>query len=244
MPLMPSTSASFRLAVSLAASARAVFYRVHRRPLRIGASISDVHPEFISAGTLGCFVTDRKSPHYPSMLSNNHVIAGENATPVGSPILQPGTLDGGADPADLVGELHRLIKLKKTRANFVDAAIAALYDDVPHDLTTIGSLGSLSGQGDVAALPEKATVHKVGRTTGQTRGRITAFDFRRSSAGSPDGGGMGGAAAGVRPTGRGHGTPRVRVGSAPGLGTLRRRTQGSWRALRGPTTPGNSARIS
>lgn len=152
------------------------FYQQRRRPLRIGSSISDVHPGFDSAGTLGCFVVRRQSPRYIGVLTNNHVIANENGNSLGSPVVQPGTLDGGTHPNDLVGELGRFQKLRKTATNLVDAAIADIHVDIDYDPRQIGNLGNVSGLGNVVDLPARATVHKVGRTTGQTRGRITAFD--------------------------------------------------------------------
>lgn len=163
--------------VAFAAQDKPAFYRATRRPLRIGSSISDVHPSFSSAGTLGCFVSGRKSPHYLGMLTNNHVIADENGNSSGDPVVQQGTLDGGTRAANLVGELWKFIKLRKNTSNTVDAAVGAIYDDVNIDELTVGTLGDLSGIGNVRTLPQKAVVHKVGRTTGQTKGRVTAFDI-------------------------------------------------------------------
>jgi hypothetical protein len=162
--------------VKFADQSKASFYRKRRRPLRIGSSISDISPDFFSAGTLGCFVVRRRAPHYIGMLTNNHVIAGENSTRLGSPLVQSGTLDGGDEPDDTVGELGKFIKLRSRSKNFIDVAVGDLYEGIDYDPRQIGNLGKLSGQGDAFALPEKATVHKVGRTTGQTAGRITAFD--------------------------------------------------------------------
>ncbi|MEQ8785728.1 MAG: hypothetical protein RIC55_05495 [Pirellulaceae bacterium] len=153
----------------------AAFYRQKRRPLRIGSSISDVQTGFNSAGTLGCFVVRRQSPHYLGMLTNNHVIANENGNSAGDPVVQQGTLDGGKPSTGLVGELGPFIALKSS-ANFVDAAVGYLYEGVDFDPRRIGDRGALAGQVSVFELPPKATVYKVGRTTGQTKGRITAFD--------------------------------------------------------------------
>jgi hypothetical protein len=156
---------------------RPAFYRRRRRPLRIVSSISDVQTSFDSAGTLGCFVVQRQPPHYIRILTNNHVIANENDNALGSPLVQPGTLDRGKHPQHLVGELGKVVKLRKTATNFVDAAVGDLYEGVDYDPRPIGNLGDLSGLGNVLTLPVKPTVYKVGRTTGQTKGRITAFDI-------------------------------------------------------------------
>lgn len=158
-------------------AARPAFYQARRRPLRIGSSISDVADDFDSAGTLGCFVVGRRSPHYVGMLTNNHVIAGENKNGAGDPIVQPGTLDGGNVRTDQVGELGRFVRLRARGINFIDAAIGDLHDGIPYDSRQFGTLGDLSGLGDAMNLPAQATVYKVGRTTGQTQGRISAFDI-------------------------------------------------------------------
>jgi hypothetical protein len=156
---------------------KAAYYRRRRRPLKIGSSIGDVPNGFIAAGTLGCFVISRAASRYFGILTINHVIAGENSNRLGDPIVQQGTLDGGKAPDDVIGELGKVIKLKATGINRVDAAFGILYEGIDVDVQTIGNLGKLNGEEDVANLPEKATVYKVGRTTGQTKGRVTAFDL-------------------------------------------------------------------
>lgn len=156
---------------------QAAFYQTKLRPLRIGSSISDVQTSFVSAGTLGCFVVRRGAPRYIGMLTNNHVAANENQNAVGSPIVQQGTLDGGKESQHLVGALAKFTKLRSSQPNEFDAAIADIYDDVAFDTKTIGNLGTLQGVGDALELPSQATVYKVGRTTGQTKGHITAFDI-------------------------------------------------------------------
>lgn len=154
------------------------FYRKRRRPLRIGSSVGDKPPAgFIAAGTLGCFVVRRTAPFFIGMLTNNHVIANENGNALGSRFVQQGTLDGGAFPADVVGELGKFVKLKTNGKNFIDAAVGDIYEDVDIDTRTIGNLGSLRGKGSVFNLPNNAKVHKVGRTTGQTEGRVTALEI-------------------------------------------------------------------
>ena len=153
------------------------YFRGRRRPLVIGASIGDRPPAgYVNAGTLGCFVVGRSSPYYLFLLTNNHVIAGENSKPKGSLVVQPGTLDGGKFDQDVVGELGRFIPLKTSGVNRVDAAMAHVYEGVPVDTSTVGDFGSLRGLGSVYRLPSRAKVHKAGRTTAQTTGRVTAFD--------------------------------------------------------------------
>jgi hypothetical protein len=68
----------------------------------------------ITAGTLGAIVTDRQTGE-KFILSNNHVLANSNDALVGDPILQPGPVDGGQNPGDVVARLERFVKL-----HFVD----------------------------------------------------------------------------------------------------------------------------
>jgi hypothetical protein len=142
----------------------------------LSKAISDLQTGFLSAGTLGCFVVRRSSPYYLGMLTNNHVIANENGNSAGDPVVQQGTLDGGEYPANQVGELGRFVRLQRNAINFIDAAVGDLHEGIPYDPRPIGNRGDLIGLGDVMDLPERATVFKVGRTTGQTAGRVTAFD--------------------------------------------------------------------
>jgi hypothetical protein len=65
----------------------------------------------VTAGTLGVIVRDRTT-HERMILSNNHVLANTNNAQKGDFILQPGILDGGQNPADMVARLERFITLK------------------------------------------------------------------------------------------------------------------------------------
>lgn len=155
---------------------KASYYRKRRRPLKIGSSISDVQATFISAGTLGCFAVARTS-QFLGFITNNHVIANENGNDEGDPLVQQGTLDGGSLPDDQIGELGKYIKLKLNGINLVDAAFGILHEGIDFDASTIGNLGALNGENDVANLDDGAALFKVGRTTGQTKGRLTAFEI-------------------------------------------------------------------
>ena len=92
-----------------------------RRPLVIGCSIGHFA---ITAGTLGCFVTDRKTKA-ALILSNNHVLANENNAKKGDAIIQPGDFDGGKRPKDVVAKLRNFVALKPAATNMVDCAVAA-----------------------------------------------------------------------------------------------------------------------
>jgi hypothetical protein len=139
------------------------------RPAKGGCSVGFKAADFVMAGSFGCLVTDGRERF---ILSNNHVLADENALPLSSPIFQPGLLDGGVVPGDRIARLTRFVRLRKLPAqNRVDAAIAALDAPgmaVPSILPRIGALGSTApGRAAVGM-----RVHKHGRTSGYTRGRV------------------------------------------------------------------------
>jgi hypothetical protein len=142
------------------------------RPLSIGTSIGHFK---ITAGTIGAFVTPRAGGD-PLLLSNNHVLADENRGKIGDAILQPGAFDHGENPADAVATLSQMVKLKKTGTNLVDCALAAPAAGVKFNNRAIRGLGNLSGLGS-EFLDTGTEVAKLGRTTGLTRGRVTAFEL-------------------------------------------------------------------
>lgn len=147
------------------------WHQKRNRPLRIGGSIG--HHK-ITAGTLGCFVK-RRSDGQILILSNNHVLANENDAAAGDAIIQPGRADGGTKARDTVGQLADFVKLKRAGINYVDAATATINANLRYNHKVLGDLGDLAGLGP-AFLDEGAAVGKAGRTTGTTRGRVTAFE--------------------------------------------------------------------
>ncbi len=150
------------------------WHRQRNRPLRLGGSIGH---HLVTAGTLGVFVRERRGGRL-CVLSNNHVLADENRGKAGDAILQPGTFDRGRNPADAVATLAGFVRLKRRGANAADAALAALRDGIEYDPVTLTGLGKLTGLAE--DLPDvNLLVAKVGRTTGLTRGRITAIELDR-----------------------------------------------------------------
>jgi len=146
--------------------------QTRKRPLLIGLSLGHYK---ITAGTLGAFVRQKKGGAL-RVLSNNHVLADEDRGKKGDPILQPGAYDGGKNPADRIGTLDTAVKLKKTGANLVDCAMAALDPKIKFNPATLTGVGKLSSA--AAPPPEELDlVEKIGRTTEHTRGRVTAFDL-------------------------------------------------------------------
>jgi hypothetical protein len=148
------------------------WYQQRQRPLLIASSIGHFK---ITAGTLGCFVRPEAGGG-TCVLSNNHVLANENRGKKGDTILQPGTYDGGKESDDAVAELQAFVRLKRQGTNLVDCAIAVLKAGITADTTKLRGFGKLGGVGD-EFLDEGVTVAKIGRTTGVTRGRVTAFEL-------------------------------------------------------------------
>ncbi|MGY1619087.1 hypothetical protein ACI797_20280 [Geodermatophilus sp. SYSU D00691] len=138
------------------------------RPLRPGLSVA--HPS-VTAGTLGGFV---RLDGRLAVLSNNHVLAASDAAAIGDPVLQPGPADGGVetDRIATLAAFHRFTE----EPNPVDAAVAVLDGGVeaePGDLPGGPLDGVVAASADID--PDEL-VEKVGRTTGHTRGRVSAVE--------------------------------------------------------------------
>jgi hypothetical protein len=139
------------------------------RPLRPGLSVAH---SAVSAGSLGGFV---RTADGLAILSNNHVLAASNAATVGDVVLQPGPADRGG-PADRVATLGAFVPLETGTPNRVDAAVAMLDAGVSAEPGAFpgGPLGAAVVQ-NLEIDPDEV-VEKVGRTTGHTRGRISAVE--------------------------------------------------------------------
>jgi Peptidase family S64 len=141
------------------------------RPLQIGSSIGHYA---VTAGTLGCFVTHAKIKGV-GVLSNNHVLANENDAKRGDAIVQPGRLDGGKRPRDKVASLAIFQRLRTGAHNRLDAAIAAVNRNLDFDPETVEDFGRVKAY-DPAPVEPGLKVVKLGRTTGFTRGEVTAIE--------------------------------------------------------------------
>lgn len=159
---------------SLAAKKKAArtghWYRKRIRPLEIGTSIA--HKD-VTAGTIGAFVKKGRDGAW-YILSNNHVLANVNDARIGDEILQPGPADGGRlREADIVAHLSKFVPISFTRRNAVDCAIAKVKEGVSVIADRIHGLGEFRGPRE-----EDVEIHmdvqKLGRTTGRTKGRISA----------------------------------------------------------------------
>ena len=84
-------------------------------------------------------------------------------------------LDDGGRPRDVVARLTKFVRLQKNRSNLVDAAIAAVPDSIEVDPLKYRGLGTLAGV-RTEPLSDREAVAKIGRTTGLTRGRVTAIE--------------------------------------------------------------------
>jgi hypothetical protein len=143
------------------------------RPVPIGVSTGHAN---VTAGTIGARVTDGSRLF---ALSNNHIFAANNGGRTGDNLLQPGVVDGGRDPDDVIGTLHDYEPLRFCRAmicemNRIDAAIAlTTADDVGFE-TPEGGYGSPRASTVEAELG--MSVQKYGRTTGHTVGRVSGLN--------------------------------------------------------------------
>jgi hypothetical protein len=145
------------------------------RPAQGGFSVGHFS---ITAGTLGTCCYDLtpfpSMPQHYYILSNNHVLAASNSASLGDPILQPGPIDGGVNPRDIIARLSRFVPIKfhsgtSKPCNFVDAAIAeGNLQDLNRELYWGGYVNKL-----YAAPKVNDIVQKTGRTTGFTTGKVT-----------------------------------------------------------------------
>lgn len=144
------------------------------RPVPIGVSIGNENE--CAAGTLGARVLKGGNVY---ILSNNHVLARQNAGSPGEDILQPGRYDTSPQcsiPANSsIGTLSSFVQIRfGGGSNTVDAAIAS---------TTTGNVGNATFTGGYG-LPNSTTrsatlnmlVQKCGRTTKCTHGVVAAID--------------------------------------------------------------------
>jgi len=148
------------------------------RPAEGGHSVGHYR---ITAGTLGTCCYDLSPfPGTPSkyyILSNNHVLANSNMANIGDPILQPGRVDGGTYPRDMIARLSRYVPIRfwagsSRPLNYVDAAVAeGNLQDLDREIFWCGYIKKLYTAPNVGDI-----VQKCGRTTGFTTGRVTTIN--------------------------------------------------------------------
>jgi len=156
-------------------------------PIPMGTSCGNwiTNSPFIYTGTCGMKVRSLSIPGLKGILSNNHVLGAggadlcpNEATPLGTLSLHPGTLDIGFIPADptpfAVGVVGGFVPLNFSpgASNLVDAAIALTND-------TLAST-TIMGLGDPTPAPKWAVpgmvVTKTGRTTNTTEGTVLSVN--------------------------------------------------------------------
>ncbi len=137
------------------------------RPVPIGVSAG---LDGVATGTLGARVTNGTNVY---VLSNNHVLAGINTASIGDPIIQPGNVDGGSDPADRIATLAAYQTIDFNGGNnTMDAAIALT------STANVGTATPADGYGAPSSVTTQASigmaVQKYGRTTGFQLGSVAA----------------------------------------------------------------------
>ena len=145
---------------------------VSRKPIQPGFSVGHVK---VTAGTLGAIVTKGKQF---LILSNSHVLANSGLGKKGDGILYPGSIDKGKSPKDLIGKLEDFVQFKvgDDFLNRVDCAVAV---PLPERLSELDAeiKGLFIPRGVTKAVRDMEIV-KVGRTTGETVGRVRDVHFR------------------------------------------------------------------
>lgn len=144
------------------------------RPVKGGYSVGHFQ---ITAGTIAtCCYDAQPFPGIPQryyILSNNHVLANSNDARLGDPILQPGPIDGGTLPNDVVAKLSRFVPIRFIQGNdapcnFVDAAIAeGDFEDLNREIYWVGYVKRM-----YLAPKVDDIVQKCGRTTNFTTGKV------------------------------------------------------------------------
>ncbi len=170
--LVPSSLGGVATDVEVIGEINAQMFTTRLRPAPGGVSIG--HCNRVMAGTFGCLVT-RQNQLF--VLSNNHVLALVNAGPIGVGNPQPGRLDGGICPQDIIARLTQFIPITfSTQCNFVDAAIARTSPNlVDRRILRPGGVRQPLVAPHVNPVLNQQ-VQKSGRTTQYRRGIITAVN--------------------------------------------------------------------
>src|SRR5262249_41948965 len=116
-----------------------------------------------------------------AILSNAHVLAPVEDAKRKDAIYQPGREGRPLTDDDRIGELRNRVRLAKSGANTVDAAIALLDDEIEHDgnvvpahCRTACAGKRIIGAESAVDLPLGTPLAKVGRTTECSVGMLTA----------------------------------------------------------------------
>ena len=164
------------------------------RPIPMGVSggnSKDYAYPYCCSGTLGALLRDGIGTQY--ILSNKHVFAGDQAASandpdvaeVGQEINQPGLIDVNCQdiPADYVANLTQWCEDNLS----IDCAIAQVIPGMVDPTGTIYEIGPISGTTMDAYVG--LAVKKSGRTSGLTRGSVSAINGAFNVGGSDECGG-------------------------------------------------------
>ncbi len=146
-----------------------------RRPSPCGQSIG--HPN-VTAGTMGLLVKYESGSNKGKafILSNNHVLAANNAANVGDAIIQPGKYDSGVEGRDTIAHLYRWVPIDIQGFNYVDAAIAEAKGGLEWDKYVVEYVSKIGVPDDCTDAKIGMNVEKTGRTTGYTQGIVFSIN--------------------------------------------------------------------
>ncbi|MEW5702189.1 MAG: hypothetical protein AB1792_08175 [Candidatus Zixiibacteriota bacterium] len=172
---IPSTLDGLPVEIEESGEFRAFALTGRYRPVPIGVSTGNANE--CVAGTIGCVVYKGGQKY---MLSNNHVLARENAASIGEDIYQPGRYDAKPictnKPADKVADLSDFEPIKFGGANNTMDAAIALYSISDVTCATPSAYYGFPSATVVSPTVGLA-IKKVGRTTSLTSGTITAINW-------------------------------------------------------------------
>lgn len=139
--------------------------------LAVGASVGHYR---CRAGTVG-FFGRRVTDGLYGIVSNNHILAAGDEGRDRDEILHPAVADQGRRPQNVVGLLSGDYPRLRGQVAQVDCAFAVLVQGVSFDPRPLGFAQRLL---ETWIPPElQLDVAKVGRSTGLTQGRVSAFDL-------------------------------------------------------------------
>jgi hypothetical protein len=162
-----------------------------RRPLRCGQQIQNFDDDdrqgifnqgHIIVGSIGCFV--KKNSAGPFILSNNHVVAGENRGKKNDRILQSGNVT--FDNTEFVAKLANFVQIQFSPEgasvaagdvvfNEIDAGIARVNAQIATKNAYLPGRSGFKAPAKIGTASPSNAVSKVGRTTGPTRGTVTSI---------------------------------------------------------------------
>jgi hypothetical protein len=140
------------------------------RPVVIGVSVGNDNE--CAAGTIGCIVTKGGVKY---ILSNNHVLARENAAAIGEKIDQPGRYETRCKASGQVATLSAFQAISFSGNNTIDAAIAQFVSGITVSASTPSGYYGFPGSTTIAP-SVNLKVKKVGRTTSLTTGTISSIN--------------------------------------------------------------------